>query len=321
VYSLVVVAWECAPHIERLVASMNEHLDGTQELVLVDNASSDDPDAAGRMWKGRYSFMGLGQNIGFGAGTNAGVRRAGADVVVMINPDCELLDHGLDRLAVAARELGALVGPRVLNPDGTIQASASGEEVGFWPWVRALVPGVVAPAAVRRHTEPYRLDHRVQVAWLTGSCVAGRREDLLRLGPFDEGLHMYGEDLDLGLRAAQAGIPSWFCPEYARVVHLGAGSSIQAYGSRDGWRAEGAVHWRSVLRRSYGPVAERRAWWALRANLELRLAAKRLLGRAGVRDVAAARAAASARSAPDLLPAVIPARPEEPGDPERQGDE
>ena len=134
----------------------------------------------------------------------------------MINPDCELLDDGLDRFAANADSLRALVGPRMLNPDGTIQASASGPEVGIWPWIRAVVPGAIAPPAILRFTEPYRLEARVRVAWLTGSCVAGRREDLLTLGPFDEALQMYGEDVDLGLRAEAAGIASYFCPESAR---------------------------------------------------------------------------------------------------------
>ncbi len=301
-YSIVVVAWECAPFVETLVASMNEHLDGSQELVLVDNASSDEPDAAGSRWKGPYAFVPLAENVGFGAGNNVGVRRARGTEIVMLNPDCELLDGGLDRLAARARELGALAGPRVLHADRTVQASASGSEVGAWPWVRALVPGAVSPGAIRRHTEPYRLEAETRVSWLTGACVAGTREDLLRLGPFDEGLHMYGEDLDLGLRGAAAGVPSYFCPQTARVVHHGAGSSSTAYGSRDGWRPQGAVQWRSVLRRSFGPGPERRAWLALRLNLSLRLAAKRLLGRANDRDRAAAAAVAAARTAPDLSP-------------------
>ena len=299
-YSFVVVAWECAPFIERLVATMNEHLDGSQELVLVDNNSSDDPASAGRAWKGRYTVVPLEENLGFGAGTNVGVERATGTEIVMINPDCELLDDGTDRLAAAAAELEALVGPRVLEPDLSIQPSASGPEVGPWPWIRAVLPATIAPRVVVRRTEPYRLEDRSRVAWLTGACVAGRRADLLSLGPFDPALHMYGEDLDLGLRAGAAGIESWLCPELCRIVHHGAASSSLVYGSRDGWRGDGARNWRSALRRRYGARVEQRAWYALRLNLRLRLLAKRALGRAKERDIAAARAVAAARDVPEL---------------------
>ena len=221
----------------------------------------------------------------------------------MLNPDTELLDDGLDRLAAAAGELGGLVGPRVLNPDRSIQASASGPEVGFWPWVRAVAPGALVPAPIRARTEPYRLDRRVRVSWLTGACIAGPTDLLGRLGPFDPALHMFGEDVDLGLRAAAAGVESWFDPQICAIIHHGQGSSTLVYGSREGWRATGTLNWRAAVRRAYGARRERRGWLALRVNLRLRLAAKTLLRRATDRDRAAVQAVESARPVPELPPA------------------
>ena len=192
---------------------MNEHLDGSQELIVVDNASTDSPGAAAGEWKGNHRFLALDDNLGFGRASNEGVRAATQPTTVLLNPDTELLDAGLDRLADAAAGRWALVGPRVLNADGTVQPSASGPEVGPWPWVRALVPAALQPEAVREHTEPYRLERRVRVAWLTGACIAAPTAVLRGLGPFDPALRMYGEDVDLGLRAAAAGVASWFDPD------------------------------------------------------------------------------------------------------------
>ena len=279
---------------------MNAHLDGDQELVVVDNDSSDDPEGAARAWKGRLAFHQMGENAGFGTASNAGVARAGEPVTVLLNPDTELLDDGLDRLAGAAEELSGLVGPRVLNADGSVQPSASGPEVGAWPWVRAFVPGAIQPAALRLRTEPYRLDRRVRVTWLTGSCIAAPTAVLRRLGPFDPALHMYGEDIDLGLRAKSAGIPVWFDPRVCRIVHHGQQSSQQVYGSREGWRPAGTLNWRAAVRRAYGPRREALAWRALRANLRLRLIVKSLLGRATERDRAGVRAAVAATPVPEL---------------------
>jgi GT2 family glycosyltransferase len=299
-YSIVVVTYECAAHLRRLVASMNEHLDGEQELVVVDNASGDSPGVPAAEWKGPGRFLALGSNLGFGIASNRGVAEAGGPVSVLLNPDTELLDSGLDRLAAVAAELGGLVGPRVLNPDGTVQPSASGPEVGAWPWVRALVPAALQPEPVRARTEPYRLGRRVEVSWLTGACVAGPTAALRRLGPFDPALHMYGEDVDLGLRAAAAGVGRWIDPTACRIVHHGQGSSPLVYGSREGWRSLGTLNWRAVLRRAYGPRREWLAWRALRLNLRLRLLAKSALGRATERDRAAVEAARSARAVPEL---------------------
>jgi GT2 family glycosyltransferase len=303
-YSIVVVTWNCAGHLGRLVASMNERLDGTQELLVVDNASEDDPEAVVGAWKGPARFIGLDQNRGFGAGSNVGVHAAGHASSVILNPDTELVDDGLDRLAAAALELDGLIGPRVLNPDRTLQASASGPEVGGWPWVRALVPRPLQPPAVLTRTEPYRIDHRVEVTWLTGACIAGPTELLRRLGPFDEALHMFGEDIDLGLRAGAAGIRSWFEPAVV-VIHHGQGSSTRAYGSREAWRPTGTLNWRAALRRAYGPRREWLAWRALRANLRLRLVAKAAVGRATERDREALRAVTSARPVPELARVAI----------------
>ena len=279
---------------------MNRFLDGEQELIVVDNASSERPRAEAAAWKGPGRLIELEENIGFGGGSNVGVGEASGEATVLLNPDTELLDDGLDRLAASALERAALVGPRVLNPDGTIQPSASGPEVGAWPWVRALVPAAIQPEAVRARTEPYRLERALDVSWLTGSCVAGPTGVLRRLGPFDPALHMFGEDVDLGLRAGARGVPSRFDPTACRIVHHGQGSSTLVYGSREGWRPTGTLNWRAAVRRAYGPRRETLAWWALRVNLRLRLLAKTVLGRAGERDRAAVDAVESARPVPEL---------------------
>ncbi len=284
---------------------MNAHLDGSQELIVVDNASSDSPAAVAASWKGPGRFIALEENVGFGAANNVGVEAANGAVTVMLNPDTELLDAGLDRLAAAAGELGALVGPRVVNVDRTIQASASGPEVGVWPWVRAIVPGRLAPGPVKARTEPYRLARRLPVTWLTGACIAGPTPILRRLGPFDPALHMFGEDVDLGLRAAAAGIGSWFDPAACAIVHHGQGSSTLVYGSREGWRATGTLNWRAAVRRAHGARRETLGWYALRFNLRLRLVAKTLLGRAEARDRAAVEAVVSAKPVPELPPARL----------------
>ncbi len=280
---------------------MNEHLDGAAELIVVDNASTDSPGEAASRWKGRRRLIALDDNVGFGAGSNRGVGEASEPVTVLLNPDTELLDDGLDRLAAAAADLDSLVGPRVLNADRTPQPSASGPEVGPWPWARALIPAAIQPEALRAHTEPYRLERRVRVAWLNGACIAAPTDVLRRLGPFDPALHMYGEDVDLGLRATAAGVGSWFDPTACRVVHHGQGSSPLLYGSREGWRPTGTLNWRAAVRRAHGARREWLGWRALRLNLRLRLVGKTLLGRATDRD-RAALAGAIAADPPPVLP-------------------
>jgi len=290
--SIVVVTWRSARDLERLIGSMTEHLGHGTELIVVDNASGDDVAARASAWPGPRRFIPLDSNLGFGAAANCGIEAAEGEATVLLNPDTELVDRSLPELARYALERRALAGPRVLEPDGSPQPSASGPPVGAWPWLGAVVPGAVQPSWLLARTEPWRLERTVRVAWLAGSCVAAPRDVLLSLGPFDRAIHLYGEDMDLGLRAARSGVPSLFCPEVARVIHRGRGSTSQRL--PDGPWELIARNRRAVLGRAFGARRERAAQGAHLLNLALRAAAKRALGRDASRDRAAFRAAIKA---------------------------
>jgi GT2 family glycosyltransferase len=300
--ALVVVTWECADHLTALARSMNGKLDPEVELIVIDNDSRDDPESAAQEWRGRTRFRRLDSNRGFGEATNIGVEAARAENIVLLNPDTELLDDGLARLVAFAHARHCLAGPRLLNPDRSPQPSAGGDPVGLWPWIGALAPGALQPESWRRRTEPWRLRSATRVAWLSGACIAAPRSLLSELGPFDAAIHLYAEDMDLGLRAAKAGVPSFLCPELAQVVHRRRGSTERRWAR--GPERVAAANRRAVVSRAYGPAAEQRAWRAMRANLRLRACAKRALRRdprAELRELEAARLA--------VEPAPLPASP------------
>jgi N-acetylglucosaminyl-diphospho-decaprenol L-rhamnosyltransferase len=306
-YSIVVVTWQSAGHLAALVESMNRQLAERPELLVVDNDSDDDPEAAARRWEGELRFLGLDENRGYGAAANVGVREARGKAVVLLNPDTELLDSGLGALARFALERRALAGPRVVNADGSPQPSASGPPVGIWPWVGAVIPGRLQPGALVARTEAWRRDRTTRVAWLTGACVASPRAVLCELGPFDPAIEMFGEDLDLCLRAGRAGVPSYFHPTACKVLHRGGASAEMRW--EGGAAPVVALTRRAVLRRAFGARRERAAWLAQRLNLRLRVIAKRLLRRDASRDEAALSAALSARSVPELPPPPSPRSP------------
>ena len=274
--SVVVVTWECAGELRALIESMNDHLPEPVELVVVDNASSDGPEAELGAWKGAASFLALPENEGYGAAANVGVALAGANVTVLLNPDTVLVDDGLMRLAAVALDREALAGPSVVRPSGQREPSAYGEPVGPWAWA-GLLPGPLAPAPLRRHIAPWRLESETLVTWLSASCLAAPTELLRGLGPFDPAIELYSEDLDLSLRAAAAGIDRWFLPEVCTVVHRGQASTSKRFA--DGGAAQSEANRRAVLARAYGPRRERRAYVAHRLGLHLRAGGRRLLRR------------------------------------------
>lgn len=294
--SLVVVTWESRTDLARLVDSMLAHLEPHHELIVVDNASSDEPEAELERWPGPRRLERLASNRGFGTAANAGIAAAANEGVVILNPDTELLDGRIADLAAAAVEWRALVGPRLLNPDRTPQPSASGPVVGAWPWIGAVAPGALQPGPIKARTEPWRLQRQTEVAWLTGACIAGPRQTLLELGPFDGRIELLHEDLDLCLRASVTGVPVVFAPELCEVIHHGGTAMRRRFD--DAGLELSARNRRQVVARAYGPGRERRSQRAQLLRLRLRVAAKTILRRdrdAELAEIRAARAAAPPR--------------------------
>ena len=165
----------------------------------------------------------LDGNLGFGAGCNAGIERVTEPVTAFVNPDVELLDDGLARLARDALAGGALLAPRLLNADGTVQDSAHplpGRAGAFLP---AMLPRRLLPTRF----EPWRGERPRTVGWAVAACILGRTDELRSLGPFDPDAFLFYEDLELCLRARRAGIPTIYRPDVA-VRHLGGTSTARA---------------------------------------------------------------------------------------------
>jgi hypothetical protein len=140
-------------------------------------------------------------------------------VTALVNPDVELLDDGLARLAELALERNALFVPRLLNSDGSVQDSAHpvpGTLEGFVP---ALLPRPLLPPPLRRRYEPWRSDVPREVGWAIAACVVARTDLLRRLGPFDPDAFLFYEDMELCLTARAHGAPTILRPEI-RLRHL-----------------------------------------------------------------------------------------------------
>jgi N-acetylglucosaminyl-diphospho-decaprenol L-rhamnosyltransferase len=224
--ALVTVSHNSEHELPRLLASVRAHLPGAR-VIVVDSGSSDASAEVAR--RHGAQVVELGENVGFGRGSNAGIEQVSERVTVLLNPDVELVDSSLALLADELREGDRILAPLVLRPDGSREDSAQAEPGSAAALAIALVPTAVMPPPLRARACPWTAAGPRRVGWAVGCCLAARTETLRRLGPFDERTFMYGEDLDLGLRAADAGIETWFHPE-ARVIHYSAHSTGRAFG-------------------------------------------------------------------------------------------
>jgi N-acetylglucosaminyl-diphospho-decaprenol L-rhamnosyltransferase len=140
---------------------------------------------------------------------------------------------------------------------------------------------------------PWRSSTQRPVGWAVGCAVVARTETLARLGPFDESIFLYGEDLELGLRAAREGVETWFWPE-ARVVHHGAHAARPAFGGEPFERLARARH--EVVARRLGPGSAAVDDRAQAVTFGSRLLYKRALGLPATRERLQLRALRSVRS-------------------------
>jgi glycosyltransferase involved in cell wall biosynthesis/GT2 family glycosyltransferase len=221
--AFVTVTYNSAPELSRLSESIERHLPGAR-LVVVDNASQDESRAVAEA--DGATLIAFDENKGFGTAANAGVASVTEPITVLVNPDAQLVDDSLASLAAQAQP-GRLYAPLLLNDDGTRQDSAHPRPATPATAVYSLIPGAALPRGLRRRVEPWQGDKPRRVGWATAACLMARTDTLKEIGPFDESIFLYAEDLDLGLRAE-----TWFHPE-ARVIHTRAHSTERAFGGEN----------------------------------------------------------------------------------------
>lgn len=299
--ALVTVTHQSREDLERLLASAERHLPGA-EVVVVDSGSSDGSIEAARAWRGGHATaIELGENAGFGRAANAGVEAARAPVTALVNPDAELLDGSLAQIARELLRPGRperILAPLVLGDDGRREDSAQRAPASPPALASALVPPLALPAPLRPALDPWRAGTPRRAGWAVGCCLVARTETLRRLGPFDERIFLYAEDLDLGLRARELGIETWFWPA-GRVRHRRAHSTHAAFGGEPFdllARQRRAVVWERL-----GPARGRADDWAQLATFAGRAGLRALLRRPSERERRQLRSLARVRREPPEL--------------------
>lgn len=228
-FAVVTVIHDSARELERLLSAIETFFLPLPQVVVVDSGSGDD--GAQVALRFGAELVTLEGNRGFGAGCNAGLERVWASVTALLNPDIEPLDAGLLSLVDEARGRDALLVPRLLNADGSVQDSAHPRPGTLEALVPAAFPRPLLPGRLRRRYEPWRSTEPREVGWAIAACLVARTALLRSLGPFDPRAFMFYEDLELCLHAADAGAPTLLRPEVA-LRHLGGTSVRRALAGR-----------------------------------------------------------------------------------------
>jgi GT2 family glycosyltransferase/glycosyltransferase involved in cell wall biosynthesis len=212
--SVVIPSYRDAEYVAELVESIHRTVPrGMVQIIVADDASGPEYLAQLRAIEGIEVVAGE-RNEGFAANVNRGLRAAEeARDVVVLNSDMEARPGWLACLQYAASQEDdvAIVGARLLYPDGRIQFAGTARNLGAPEWFDhryRFKPSDWGPAALPG-----------PVLAVTGACMYVRRAAIERIGLLDERYPMAYEDVDWCLRAWEAGMRVVYFPGACLVHH------------------------------------------------------------------------------------------------------
>ena len=220
--TVVVVTWNALPWLEQCLETVRG-----RDTIIVDHGSTD-----GTLELVRERFPEVRvieqENRGMGGGNNTGMRAADGRYFFLLNADAWVVDDGLDKLVAFAdaHPEVAVVGPRLVNTDGTLQRSVRGEPTLWRLATEYLAIRKLAPRSRRLnplYAGGFDHDEVMDADWLSGSALLVRREAADTVGLFDEDFFMFSEEVDWMTRFRRAGWKVLFFPD-AEVVHVGGAS-------------------------------------------------------------------------------------------------
>ncbi|HEY4268844.1 MAG TPA: glycosyltransferase family 2 protein [Galbitalea sp.] len=263
----VVVAYRSGDILPGFLDSIELASPGIPVLIVNNDVADDEP---ARIAQARPTVRAItsASNLGYGGGANLGVAESvPSDWIIIANPDVTVDVDAIVQLLAAARRFpdAGILGPRILNPDGTVYPSARALPTLRTGLGHALFANVSPsnPWTTRYHAfdELSTVDPSA-VGWLSGAFLFARRELFEKLGGFDERFLMYFEDTDLGRRVGLAGMSNLYVPA-AMIVHEGGHSTRTRHAQMT------ITHHRSAYRYVAGRHPE---WYVAPIRWGLRLA-------------------------------------------------
>lgn len=237
---------------------MKENTALTYEIIVVDNGSTDGTQQTLQNEFPEVRLLVNARNEGFSRPMNQALRIATGRYVLMLNPDTLILPQAIDRLVAFMEQTpqAGICGPKVLNPDHTLQKPCRRGEARPWA-VISYFTGLASLFPKSRFFNGYLLTYLDEnqtyaVDGVAGSCMLVRRQVIEQIGLLDEQFFAYQEDADYCFRARQAGWKVYYMPQ-AQIIHYGGmgGSRVEPVRSILAWHQSYYRYYRKNLARDY----------------------------------------------------------------------
>ena len=228
---LIIVNYKSADFLKSCLSSIYENINGFHvNIHVIDNGSHDHI----HLIKSIFPEINLtinGDNLGFAKAANNIIKKTSAPYVVVLNPDTIIFDGFFDSIIsyIQYHPNVGVVGPKILDPDGSIQGSARA-----FPNFRSALYGRTSfltrifPNSPKTYSNIISFSsdgtNPLKVDWVSGACQVIRRNALEDVGLYDERFFLYWEDVDLCKRVKRRGWEIIYFPQ-AAIEHRVGGSS------------------------------------------------------------------------------------------------
>lgn len=193
------------------------------EVVVVDNNSGDGSVDLVRDMFPQVKLIASDQNLGHHKGNNLGINNSTGKYILILNTDIAIMDDAVDKMYRFMEEHpeAALVGPKLKNPDGSVQMSCMRFPELLTPFYRRTFLGKSKSA--QEELKKYLMedfDHNSTrtVDWILGACEMVRREAIEQVGGMDEDLFLYFGDVAWCKKFWLAGRPVYYFAD-CEIIH------------------------------------------------------------------------------------------------------
>lgn len=216
--SIISVSYNNEDSIESFISSVLKNISKDDELIIIDNNSSDSTVDKISKFK-NVTLILSDKNLGFSKGNNLGIKKANGQYLFFLNPDTKLEKPVLDDLIDFYEKVDAgIVGPKLIESDGRVQPSVR-KLPNFWGAFQEYILGV---------KDSYiqyvpKTDQPIEVGAVYGAAVLISKELFEKIHGFDERYFLYYEDIDLCRKVKKAGKKIYYFPAVS-VKHIVGGS-------------------------------------------------------------------------------------------------
>lgn len=257
--SISIVAYQSRELLRECLHSIQSNVrDLRLEIIVVDNGSDDGTVEMVSRHYPQVQLVRNDRNLGFARPNNQAIKASRGKYILLLNPDTIVLPNALEQLVefAEAHPRVGIVGPKVLNRDGTMQLQCRRSFATPWDlfcYFSRLSQLFPRSRLFARYLVTYRDENEIHpVDAISGSCMLIRRTMMEEIGLLDEQFFAYQEDTDYSFRAHQAGWEVYYCPR-AQIIHFAGrgGSRVDPFHSIVEWHRSYFRYYRKNLAPRY----------------------------------------------------------------------